>query len=81
MKIIKMKNNKSSNKKKMVALLLSVIGFFGVAGIHRFYVGKVGTGVLWLLTWGFFGVGTLIDLIMIATENFKDKEGNVLNRD
>jgi TM2 domain-containing membrane protein YozV len=76
-----MKNNKSSNKKKMVALLLSVIGFFGVAGIHRFYVGKVGTGVLWLLTWGFFGVGTLIDLIMIATENFKDKEGNVLNRD
>jgi TM2 domain-containing membrane protein YozV len=71
---------KISAKSKTTALILSIIGFFGVAGIHRFYAGKIGTGVLWLLTLGFFEIGTLVDLIIIAQGNFKDKNGAFLRK-
>ena len=46
------------------AYLLWLIGF-GVFGIHRFYLGRIGTGLLWLLTGGLFGIGALIDLFYI----------------
>ena len=62
-----------SEKKRLPALLLCF--FFGALGIHRFYVGKIGTGVLWLLTGGIFGIGALIDFIMIIVGSFTDKEG------
>lgn len=65
-----------SNKEWLVTLLLSL--FLGTIGIHRFYVGKIGTGILQLITLGGCGVWTLIDVIMIATGNFKDKDGNVI---
>ncbi len=65
--------DKYSPKKWLVALLLEI--FLGGLGIHRFYVGKIGTGILWLLTAGCFGIGWLVDLIMIVTGNFKDKQG------
>jgi len=45
--------------------LLWAACLFGLSGMHRFYNGKVVTGVLWLLTWGFFGVGQFIDLFLI----------------
>ena len=67
----------ASEKSRLVALLLC--WFLGVFGIHRFYVGKIGTGILWLLTVGIVGIGALIDLIMIAAGSFKDKQGKNLH--
>lgn len=65
-----------SDKSRLVALLLC--WFLGYLGVHRFFVGKVGTGILWLLTAGLFGIGWLVDLIMILCGSFKDKQGNKL---
>ena len=39
----------------------------GACGIHRFYLGKVGSGVLWLLTFGLFGIGQLVDLFQMKS--------------
>lgn len=63
-----------SDKDWLTTLLLSL--FLGSLGIDRFYVGKIGTGILKLITLGGCGVWTLIDIIMIVTGNFKDKDGN-----
>lgn len=65
-----------SDKEWLVTLLLSL--FLGSIGVHRFYVGKIGTGILQLITLGGCGVWSLIDIIMILTGNFKDKDGNVI---
>ena len=62
-----------SEKEWLVTLLLSL--FLGSLGVHRFYVGKIGTGILQLITLGGCGIWALIDVIMIATGNFKDKDG------
>lgn len=69
----------ASEKKKLAALLLCL--FLGGLGIHRFYVGKVGTGILQIVTiGGFFGIWVLIDLIMIIAGKFSDKEGKFLEQ-
>lgn len=65
-----------SPKSAITALLLCL--FFGAFGVHRFYVGKIGTGILMLITAGGFGIWTLVDLILIACCEFKDKEGKTL---
>ncbi len=65
-------------KSKMVALILCIIGFFGFAGLHRMYVGKVGSGVLHFLTYGICVVGTIMDLIAILSGGFRDSYGQPL---
>ena len=60
-----------SQKKKATALLLCI--FLGGLGMHRFYAGKIGTGILYLFTFGLFGIGWFIDLILIATGSFRDE--------
>ena len=64
----------SSDKKRLVALLLCF--FLGGLGVHRFYVGKVGSGIAQILTLGGLGLWVLIDFIMIICGSFKDKEGS-----
>ena len=52
--------------------------FLGVFGVHRFYVGKIGTGILCLLTFGGLGIWSLVDFIRIAVGSFKDSQGLVI---
>ena len=59
-----------SDRSRLAALLLCLL--LGWLGAHRFYVGKIGTGVLWLCTLGFLGTGVLYDLVLISTGEFRD---------
>ena len=72
------KPESAGGKDWLVALLLSI--FLGYLGIHRFYVGKIGTGILQLVTFGGCGIWSLIDIILIATGKFDDANGNILQR-
>lgn len=67
-------SNKTLNARWLTTLLLSV--FLGFLGIHRFFTGKIGTGLLMLLTAGGCGIWYIIDIIMIATENYSDDDNN-----
>ncbi|MQA26405.1 MAG: NINE protein [Micromonosporaceae bacterium] len=68
----------TGSKSWLVTVLLCF--FLGGLGIHRFYVGKIGTGILMLVTFGALGIWTLIDFIMILIGKFSDKQGNALAR-
>ena len=69
----------TGQKSWVVTLVLCL--FLGMLGAHRFYTGKIGTGIVQILTLGgFFGVWVLIDLIMILIGKFTDKDGNALAR-
>jgi len=57
-----------------------LVMFLGTFGVHRFYVGKYGTGILMLLTFGGLGIWALIDYIIIITDGFTDGEGRIISR-
>lgn len=62
-------------------LTLFLLTFFvGVLGVHRFYTGKIGTGFLMLITLGGFGIWFLVDLILVVTGQFTNKEGQKIPR-
>ena len=69
-----MRWNMKSDKDWLTLLLISL--FLGSLGIDRFYVGKIGTGILKLITFGGCGIWTLVDIILIITGKFTDKDGN-----
>lgn len=66
------------NKTILSAFLLCL--FFGMFGAHRFYVGKIGTAILQILTLGGLGIWVLIDFIMIIAGVFTDKNGNKITQ-
>jgi TM2 domain-containing membrane protein YozV len=70
--------SEESTKNILPAFLLCF--FLGIFGAHRFYVGKMGTGILQLLTLGGFGIWALIDFIMIIVGSFRDAEGNKITQ-
>ena len=54
-------------KEKSTSYLLWCLCLIGFCGIHRFYLGKYLSGVIYLLTFGVFGIGQLIDLFLISS--------------
>lgn len=66
----------TSPKSYVAAILLCF--FLGTLGIHRFYVGKIGTGILMIITFGGFGIWQIIDLVIIVCGHFRDKRGRYL---
>ena len=68
----------TSDKKKGIALVVCILG--GVFGLHYFYVGRIGKGILYLFTGGLFGIGWMVDIIKIALGGFVDNSGQPLRQ-
>ncbi len=67
-----------SRHSRLTAFLLCIL--LGWVGAHRFYVGKIGTGILWLCTFGIFTVGIIYDAVLIGTGEFRDSDGRRVYR-
>ena len=76
----KLLNSTSSTTSTDWLTLFLLTFFLGVLGVHRFYTGKIGTGFLMLITLGGFGVWFLVDLILVVTGQFTNKEGQKIPR-
>lgn len=61
--------NTLSEKDRITVLILCI--FFGFLGLHQFYVGNTAKGIIYLFTGGLFGIGIIIDIILILTGEFK----------
>lgn len=72
-------NEQHSDRDWLVTLILSIV--LGHLGAHRFYCGKIGTGIVWLLTGGCFLIGYIVDLVTIAQGDFRDIDGKVVRRE
>jgi len=66
-----------SPKSRVTAILLCF--FVGYIGVHRFYLGKVGTGVLWFFTGGLFGIGVIVDFLTLLFGGGSDSLGRPLS--
>ena len=73
-----MQNNVSMKpiKSKTTTLILAI--FLGWFGVHRYYVGKIGTGLLYTFTIGIFYIGWIVDIVKIASNTFQDSEGRII---
>jgi len=67
--------DKSTQSKTVLAVVCLLVGCLGV---HRFMVGKTGTAILMLVTFGGLGIWALIDLVMILLGKFTDKQGRLI---
>lgn len=67
-----------SDKLILPTFLLCLL--FGIIGVHRFYVGKITTGILQLITLGGLGIWALIDLVMILCGVFTDSDGDPITK-
>ena len=74
-----MSSKRISEKDWTTTLILSIL--LGMVGAHRFYVGKIGTGILWLLTGGCFAIGWIVDIILVASSTFTDKDDALILSD
>ena len=72
-----MSTDSAKSEKSFVATIILCV-LLGWLGVHRFYVGKIGTGIIMLLTLGGFGIWSLIDFIIIVVQKFKDNNGLVI---
>ena len=68
-----------SAKSKVMAITMCIV--FGWLGIHRYYVGKVGTGIIFMFTFGLFGIGWIHDTVKLATNTFTDCFGLPVTKD
>jgi TM2 domain-containing membrane protein YozV len=75
--IVNQQQHSHSEARSWIVTLLLCL-FFGFLGVHRFYAGKIGTGVLYLFTGGLFVIGAVVDFFMILTKTFRDKEGRII---
>jgi len=64
-----------SEKSRTLALILCLVGWLGLAGLHEFYAGRIGWGLVYFFTIGFFFIGTLVHTISILTGNYRDVVG------
>ena len=62
-----------SRKIRLIALVLCVV--LGIFGVHHFYVGRIGWGLLYLFTAGLFAIGWIVDIILILAGSYKDCDG------
>lgn len=70
----------TSHKSKQTTLILCLLGLVGLGGIHDFYVGKIGLGLVKLFTLNFIVIGTVIDLIKIAGGTYTDGAGVAIRK-
>lgn len=69
---------RTSDRDKKTALILCI--FFGWAGLHQFYVGRIGLGFLYLFTFGIVCIGWILDIINILLGSFRDNVGAPLRK-
>ncbi|MBE6052935.1 MAG: TM2 domain-containing protein [Clostridium sartagoforme] len=68
----------TSDKSRKITLIICAIA--GMIGVHDFYLGRVGSGFIKLLTCNYFSIGWIVDLIKISTGAYKDNVGAPLRK-
>ena len=69
-----MKTQKPTSQRSWIGVMILCF-LFGWLGMHRFYAGKPGSGLLYMFTFGLIGIGTIVDFFAILFGMFKDGQG------